>query len=184
MNNKKLDRRSKYSIDSIKKAYFDLIKEKSVEKISVTELCEIADVNRGTFYKYFKDVYDLANYVEDDLVDMFIEMTKKNINNTKEILVDFFTFIENNFVNLKNSVNYDDFMRFSKKLGARIAPILEKDLKGDLANKTKKEIKEYVIYMVGGISSTCLAWMIEKNHCSAREIAEKIHQKNIDLVSK
>lgn len=44
-----------------------LCEEKNVDKISVSEITELAGVSRQTFYKYFQDKYDLALavYVED-----------------------------------------------------------------------------------------------------------------------
>ncbi|MDO4379609.1 MAG: hypothetical protein Q4D20_01925 [Clostridia bacterium] len=40
-------------------------KEKPIEKITVVELCKIADVNRSTFYRSFYDIYDLEEKIED-----------------------------------------------------------------------------------------------------------------------
>ncbi|APR06364.1 Bacterial regulatory protein, tetR family [Lentilactobacillus parabuchneri] len=39
-----------------------LLSEKSFEKISVNEICEISNFPRATFYNYFDDKYDLLNY--------------------------------------------------------------------------------------------------------------------------
>ena len=38
-----------------------LLEEKPIEKISVTEICDEALVNRMTFYKYYEDKYTLLN---------------------------------------------------------------------------------------------------------------------------
>jgi len=40
-------------------AVFELLKEKNVNEISVTELCAKANINRGSFYKYYTNIYDL-----------------------------------------------------------------------------------------------------------------------------
>ena len=37
--------------------------------ISVTEICNIADINRGTFYRYYTDVYDLLKNIEMEFMD-------------------------------------------------------------------------------------------------------------------
>lgn len=68
MKHSKLDRRSKYSIQVIRKALFQLLEQKSLEEITVVEICKVADVNRGTFYKYYRDVPDLYDKTEDTLV--------------------------------------------------------------------------------------------------------------------
>ena len=59
MPEKKEDRRTRYSKRVIREALFALMQEKPLNKISVTEICERADVNRSTFYAYFTDINDL-----------------------------------------------------------------------------------------------------------------------------
>ena len=56
------------SRDKIIFALAELMKEKSYRKISVTEICEKAGVNRSTFYRNFKDVYDLVEKLPQELL--------------------------------------------------------------------------------------------------------------------
>ncbi|MDR2202410.1 MAG: TetR family transcriptional regulator C-terminal domain-containing protein [Clostridiales bacterium] len=65
----KSDRRTKYTKSVLVSSFFTLLKQKPVNKITVTELCELADVNRGTFYLHYYDVYDLLEQVENELFD-------------------------------------------------------------------------------------------------------------------
>lgn len=46
----------------------ELMKEKSYRKISVTEICEKAGINRSTFYRNFADVYDLVEKLPQELL--------------------------------------------------------------------------------------------------------------------
>ena len=50
---KKLDRRTKYTKDIIKKSLLKMVKKKPFEKITVTEICKICEINRGTFYIHY-----------------------------------------------------------------------------------------------------------------------------------
>ena len=58
MQDKKKDRRVKYTKKALKNSLIDSLKEKTIEKITVKELCEKADVNRGTFYSHYSDQFD------------------------------------------------------------------------------------------------------------------------------
>ena len=41
----------------------EMIRETSVESITVTEICEKTGVNRRTFYRYFRDKFDVINWI-------------------------------------------------------------------------------------------------------------------------
>lgn len=49
----------------------DLLHEKSIKKITVRELSERVEINRGTFYLHYKDIYDLVGQIEDELFEEF-----------------------------------------------------------------------------------------------------------------
>ena len=41
----------------------NLLRKEAIEKITVDQICEEANVHRSTFYRYFTDKYDLLEYV-------------------------------------------------------------------------------------------------------------------------
>ena len=41
----------------------ELMKHKPIDKIRVTEICKVADIERPTFYYHFKDKYDLVAWM-------------------------------------------------------------------------------------------------------------------------
>ena len=66
MEDKKLNRREAYTLRVIREAFVAMLRKKSVEKISVGELCEQADVNRSTFYRHYADVYALLDEISEE----------------------------------------------------------------------------------------------------------------------
>ena len=69
MKNKKTDHRSRYTQMIVKEALLKLLAEKPLNKIGVSELCLSAEVNRGTFYNHFYDVFDVYESIENDFYD-------------------------------------------------------------------------------------------------------------------
>jgi hypothetical protein len=59
--------------EKLKSAFFELYTEKKIERISIKEITEIAQLNRGTFYVYYKDIYDLLEKTEDELIEELME---------------------------------------------------------------------------------------------------------------
>ena len=53
-----MDRRVKYTKMIIRETFINLLEKKNINKITVSEICKEADINRATFYRYYLDVYD------------------------------------------------------------------------------------------------------------------------------
>ena len=64
-----MDRRVKYTKKVIKDTFIDLLDKKDISKVTVSEICKIADVNRATFYRYYLDVFDLLEKMEEEFVE-------------------------------------------------------------------------------------------------------------------
>ena len=57
----------------LKNSIVELLGEKPIEKVTVKEICERADVNRGTFYSHYSDQFDLYNSIVDELLNGIFE---------------------------------------------------------------------------------------------------------------
>lgn len=62
-------------------AFWSLYCEKRIEKITVKEITQKAGYNRGTFYEYFTDVYDVLQQIEESLVPTVQELPPISIPN-------------------------------------------------------------------------------------------------------
>lgn len=63
-----MDLRIERTRKSIINAFIELRGKKPLEKISVKELAELAYINKATFYSHYKDIYDLAEQLEDEAI--------------------------------------------------------------------------------------------------------------------
>ncbi len=59
-----LDARVRYTKKVIKENFIALLEKKPLNKITVKEICELSEINRATFYKYYNDVFDLMEKLE------------------------------------------------------------------------------------------------------------------------
>lgn len=71
MENIKIDRRVRKTKAILLQSLIKLLAEKKVNKITVKELTDLADVNRSTFYLYYQDLFDMLEKVELDLFNNF-----------------------------------------------------------------------------------------------------------------
>ena len=64
-----MDRRIKYTKKTIKDTFLNLLKIKDIKKITVSEICKLSDINRATFYRYYLDVYDLLDKIQEEFIN-------------------------------------------------------------------------------------------------------------------
>lgn len=62
----------------LKQSLIELMKEKSIKNITVKELCKKSDINRGTFYLHYRDIFDLFEQVEMEFFNNLKEVLDEN----------------------------------------------------------------------------------------------------------
>ena len=65
--NTKNNRRRRESIEKIEKVFIELLQTLPLEKISVSDICKKAGLNRSTFYANYADTYELADKIREKL---------------------------------------------------------------------------------------------------------------------
>ncbi len=94
--NKPENRRTQMTKRIVKEALIELLSKKPMNKVTVKEICEVADINRSTFYAYYEDQYDLFDEIEDDIIKKTPKINIYKDENTEKKLLTFFEFIEEN----------------------------------------------------------------------------------------
>ena len=67
----KMDARKRYTQMVLKQSLLKLLKEKPVNKITVKEVCELAQLNRATFYAHYSDCFAMLESIEKELIGAF-----------------------------------------------------------------------------------------------------------------
>ena len=84
-----LDARVRYTKMVIKDAFISLLKEKPLNKITVKEICGLAEINRATFYKHYCDPFDLLEKMEQEILSNLRQGLKASPGSPREA----FTFL-------------------------------------------------------------------------------------------
>ena len=109
-----MDRRTKYTKKIIKDTLIDLLlDDKDITKVTVSEICQIADINRATFYRYYLDIFDLLDKMEEDFVDEF-KSSYENYNYENKNLIKVLFSTKNNIYFLNDVLN-DAYIRCKEK---------------------------------------------------------------------
>jgi AcrR family transcriptional regulator len=111
-------------------AFWSLYCEKRIEKITVKEIAQRAGYNRGTFYEYFTDVYEVLDQIEKSLVPTLNELPPT-------------TKLDNNM-----NMPFDMFLKQYEKNGKYYSILLGDNGDPAFASKIKNSIKPLIMQAV------------------------------------
>lgn len=102
----------------IRKTFAKMLSEKKeMSKISVSELAKRADINRGTFYSHYDDIYAVAEDYENELLAKFFDnATLLSADDFPKFLNSLFDYIKANRNEYMLLCKSDDIMFVAKRL--------------------------------------------------------------------
>lgn len=84
MPKRKEDRRVQMSKTFLKEALISLLDQKHISHITIKELCELADVNRSTFYAHYANIYELLYEMENDMIERLTITLEAYVNHEED----------------------------------------------------------------------------------------------------
>jgi AcrR family transcriptional regulator len=72
-----MDRRQLRTKQLLRSTLIQLMEEKKLEGITVTDITSRADINRGTFYLHYKDVPDMLEQIQNEVFEKISEKVKQ-----------------------------------------------------------------------------------------------------------
>lgn len=173
---KKVDRRVIKTRRQLKKGLAALMKEKSVNQITVKELVEEVDINRSTFYLHFKDIQDLLREIEENMEAQIKRAIEEHpiVSGNENA----FYFIEDMFCVL------DEEREISKALIGpngdmgfihRIERIIKENSRGTLEKMfpgKKEDLKYFYAFCLSGCLGLVKVWLNEGEEKSPEEMAQ------------
>ena len=151
MTEKHENRRVRMTKALIKNALLELLEQQELTNITVTAVCEAADVHRSTFYKYYTDTADLMKEIEQDLMD---QIPKPHPDQTQaQLLKDataFFDYVKQNEkafrILFSDSTSNHFFFFFFEFLSSGYIPV-----PGDYDNFSIYFMQRYIAYATAGM---------------------------------
>ncbi|TGB01409.1 TetR/AcrR family transcriptional regulator [Halobacillus salinus] len=175
----KLDRRKKYTRKVLKDSLITLLANKSLSSITVKEICELADINRSTFYTHYTDHYDLLHKIEDEITEDMnrylhsydYEKEEESLQMTEKIL----EYITENRLMFQTLLNHQSAPTFEKRLMDLTRNFMINTW--PRANELRTEESKYLSsFVISGAIHVIKEWIAQDLKESPREMAEMINQ--------
>lgn len=126
------DRRAKRTAVQIKETMFSFMQKKAIHEITVSEICKTCQINRATFYDHYRDVFDLVQDMEQDMLLALQElMDAVSAEETEATDVSrlFFAFLSEHRETLNLLLTSERSREFCTRLDAQLIPFFEKKIR-------------------------------------------------------
>lgn len=181
----KSDARVRYTKHVIQKVFLELLKDKPISKITVKEICEKADINRGTFYKHYEDVYNLMKKLEDAALEQLESLLHDSMENGNvPVLITLLTSLLNYQELVESLAANSSSNDFLNKLADCCSRYAVSQLSTTDTFRLDDPNKQYEYsYLAGGTKMLIEQWMKTGAKETPAEIAEKIEKLNQLILS-
>ena len=154
MEKKKMDQRVRLTRNLLKNALVQLMQEQHIAKISIRAICEVADINRSTFYVHYTDQYDLLNKIQQEVLDSLNRyLNKQDLDENHPMSVQVLTrvldYVKENVELFKALLSENCDFAFQKDL-MELAQVISAQQNPSLDERTQEYIK--LFGLTGAIS--------------------------------
>jgi AcrR family transcriptional regulator len=182
MDNQQTDRRVRKTRDKLRQILIEMLRKRDLKDISVLELTAQADVNRGTFYLHYKDIYDLYEQIETDIIQDFVNLiTAEDLTATgirEHLLLSAFRFLEAN-VTVIDVILHVDETKFLDRMLTVIKPQSDAEWRQFFPLGDPQLFEYYYTF----ITSACIGLFRQWFYQGRRESPDFMAQLSMKLVS-
>lgn len=163
----------------IREAYTQLLKEKDLSKITVTDIVKRADLNRATFYAHYPDVRGVTEEIENEIIAKMLDILEEFrytsfFRNPAPLLLKLSRCLEEDVDFYRTLVQANGSEIFMEKLKHVFADhmIHDSDIPDDI--RYSKMVSLRICYFAGGIVNLYKQWFRGELACSLNDIAIEV----------
>jgi AcrR family transcriptional regulator len=177
-------RRVKMTKRLIKDAYIELLERNPSKRLSITDICKVADINRSTFYMHYEDVNQLVREIEDDLLDCipYPENIAGGLSDSEQ----FICLLEKTFEYIKDNKKYFNivFVHFENTgFQKRIAQTILERYKSIAFSNDTLITKYGFVFCINGSVGMIKEWISDDFPISSRSLAQTVLQMCVKATS-
>jgi len=165
------DRRIKYTKMVLRQALLEILQERPIERVTVKEICDRADINRSTFYVHYGSPQELLDGIRQEMYEE-IKEKKRDFTNIKAYMADMCDIIYDN----------RELMQVMLKAGKAetmfdIAFIWKEDfLKGtDSSGLSRADAEATFLYITCGAMAVITTWLLGHLHMTRDQVVDKVY---------
>lgn len=173
----------------IREALLELMSERELAKISISELCVRAGINRKTFYRHYREVGDVVTEIENDILNEFAEVFRSHnssIFDLGAVIRDISAAVDSRCEYFLRLLKHNPDLFSKGKIKAALCKMAEVSLKSTGLTEDEKTVAAASEFAVSGVLALYASWFDGgcKDDLRLRtEVAVKIVTQGMSAVS-
>jgi AcrR family transcriptional regulator len=155
----KTDARVRYTRMVIRENLLKLLAEKPIKEITVKEICELAQINRATFYLHYQDPFDLLEQIEDELFNDISAAFLMRQNEVNGMIREIFVLIENNIDLCRVLFSENGDKMFLRRLMEFSRESIIQMWRAQYQRASQIQLEYVYAYVIGGSVSVIEQWV-------------------------
>lgn len=161
----------------IREAFIKLLEEKDFSRITVTDIVQLADINRTTFYAHYPDMRGLLEEIENEIIAQMKEILSGysfgNSDPTPQLLL-VSRYLQENEEFYRTLILANGADRFLEKLNEVFMEYMLENLQVPEDIRSSYVFRIRVSYFSGGFISLYRQWFRGQLDCSLDDIAREV----------
>ena len=136
------------------KALFELVQTRKVQDISISELCELAQVNRTTFYNHYDNINKLAEDARNEIAQEYARQFEGNTDGftPENILIMFRHFHDNQII-------YTTYFKLNPSYNESLSIYNRELAKQHYPNQSDNLVRYHAEFFAAGITAIIKHWL-------------------------
>ncbi len=163
---------------AIKNALFQIMNNKDISEISISELTACANINRRTFYTHYRNITDILDEIETDLVAALTQLLKQNDladcrNSTARIFLGFHEIVSDEFEYYFEHMRMDVRGRLTSRLRNAIKTSTAALYRSTFPNSNEND-NMISAFAAGGFLACYIEWYYSDERLPIEKAAELV----------
>lgn len=145
----------------IREALLELMSERELAKISISELCVRAGINRKTFYRHYREVGDVVTELENDILSEFAEVFRSHnssIFDLGAVIRDISAAVDSRREYFLRLLKHNPDLFSKGKIKAALCKMAEVSLKSTGLTEDEKTVAAASEFAVSGVLALYASW--------------------------
>lgn len=163
----------------IREAFLQLLKEKDLNRITVTDIVNRADINRATFYAHYPDVHGVISEIENEIIDKLMMVLrdfkfKSFFKDPAAMLLKVNRYLEEDVEFYRTLIMANGSEIFLERMKHIFSDYMRNDTDVPEEIQNSEAFPLRICYFAGGIVNMYKQWFLGNLNCSLNDISIEV----------